>query len=144
MSSAKAQCYCGGVEIELDTSTAPDISTYCHCDDCRKAHASPLYQAVYNGDKNKVKILKGKSLIKEYRKEGAPLVRAFCTECGSRVYNDHDHIGMGVFPGMFSPALPDSHKPNLHFLVKEAIFPLDKLSDSLPRVNSVEEIQQQA
>eukprot|EP01059_Diplonema_ambulator_P001175 TRINITY_DN10925_c0_g2_i2.p2 TRINITY_DN10925_c0_g2~~TRINITY_DN10925_c0_g2_i2.p2 ORF type:complete len:146 (+),score=47.60 TRINITY_DN10925_c0_g2_i2:53-490(+) len=137
---ATTSCYCGGVRMELDVSEQPPIASYCHCDSCRKAHAAPMYQCVYV-DPSKMKILAGEELIKEYRKEGAPLIRAFCTECGSRVYNKHDVVGLGVFPGMFTPKLPESYDAKLHYREMEAVFPLEKLTDGLQRVNDKSEIK---
>ena len=40
-------CYCDTVRFSIAAGTQPVWAGYCHCQDCRKAHAATLYQAVY-------------------------------------------------------------------------------------------------
>jgi hypothetical protein len=40
-------CYCGEITFSIPANVEPHIATYCHCESCRRAHSSPLYQVVY-------------------------------------------------------------------------------------------------
>lgn len=50
-SEATAICRCGLVEISLSTET-PVLAGFCHCVDCRRAHAAPIYQFIYGATAN--------------------------------------------------------------------------------------------
>ena len=50
-SEATAICRCGQVEITLATET-PVLAGFCHCEDCRRAHAAPIYHYVYGASAN--------------------------------------------------------------------------------------------
>ena len=50
-SEATAICRCGQVEITLSTLT-PVLAGFCHCEDCRRAHAAPIYHYVYGASAN--------------------------------------------------------------------------------------------
>ena len=50
-SEATAICRCGQVEITLSTQT-PVLAGFCHCEDCRRAHAAPIYHYVYGSSAN--------------------------------------------------------------------------------------------
>jgi hypothetical protein len=82
-------CYCGGVsfEVEVSAEAPPIFRSYCHCDDCRRSHAAPLYQVVAV-DEDKFVVTQGDDLIKDapQKKEGGT-IRSFCGQCGTRIYN---------------------------------------------------------
>ena len=122
--------------MSYDSTVQHDLSTYCHCTDCRRAHAAPVYQVVYvknNDEKGAFKITKGKELITDFRKEGAAVVRAFCKTCGTRLYSNHDEWGMGMYPGLLDQPLPENMKPTLHYCIKETI--MGKIDDGLAKLN---------
>lgn len=48
---AIAKCYCGDVEIEVQTED-PISTGFCHCVGCRTAHAAPMYHVMYCGTGN--------------------------------------------------------------------------------------------
>ena len=50
-SEATAICRCGQVEITLSTQN-PVLAGFCHCEDCRRAHAAPIYHYVYGASAN--------------------------------------------------------------------------------------------
>ena len=43
---AVAKCYCGDVEIEVQTNN-PISTGFCHCVGCRTAHSAPMYHVMY-------------------------------------------------------------------------------------------------
>uniref|UniRef100_A0A7S4HQT3 CENP-V/GFA domain-containing protein n=1 Tax=Vannella robusta TaxID=1487602 RepID=A0A7S4HQT3_9EUKA len=140
----KARCYCGKIEWEVRLCK-PLMSGYCHCIDCRRAHASPMYSTVVVTADN-VQVTKGKELIKQYwmMPFGATTKctsRSFCSHCGTRVFNDiritelssHIPVGnyYGLFPGTFITQLPDVFKPTMHCFCKEAIVDLSTIKDGM-------------
>ncbi|KAJ9454125.1 hypothetical protein DIPPA_12199 [Diplonema papillatum] len=127
------RCYCGRVEFEYDTSKPIVQSAYCHCESCRAAHAAPLCQVIYVcRDGGAFRITSGEEHVKTFRKKGSPVARAFCTECGSRVYNDHDRTDIGLFPALLSEPLPESLRPTVHRCSSESILPCEDLADAIP------------
>lgn len=78
----KGSCLCGAIEYEVE----PDFSKVfnCHCLQCRKSHGAAFAtQAFAKGET--LKFLKGAEFLKEYTGHGG--VRAFCSNCGSRLMN---------------------------------------------------------
>ena len=45
-SEAQAMCICGAVRINIKTQS-PEMSAFCHCWSCRRAHSAPMYQVIY-------------------------------------------------------------------------------------------------
>ena len=45
-SEAQAMCICGAVKINIKTQS-PEMSTFCHCWSCRRAHSAPMYHVIY-------------------------------------------------------------------------------------------------
>ena len=133
-------CYCGEIRFTLDDCTKPEAAAYCHCVDCRKAHSSPLYQVVYVPEKS-FKITKGKDKVKEFKKKpGDTMVRAFCSCCGSRVFNKYPSFSeaRGVFPGLLEDysKLPKTHRPQVHFLPREGIIDPTCIRDGISQINT--------
>ena len=112
-STATAVCRCGQVEITLSTRT-PVLAGFCHCKDCRRSHAAPIYHFVYGGSANicaktgcpkegtfELMIKKGVNRLvdaKRHPDEGQfssfkknPIVggigRLFCKDCGVMMLN---------------------------------------------------------
>ena len=132
-------CYCGQFKFSIPLNLTPITSVYCHCDSCRRSHSCSLYSVIYI-DKNYFHILEGNSLIQEFRKEDANVIRSFCKNCGTRLYNKllHREGWIGVFPNLFSEEiqrqLPHHFKPTLHLHCNESIIDLEKFHDDLQRV----------
>lgn len=49
--TALSMCLCGAVEIVVRTDS-PVLSAFCHCQDCRRGHAAPMYQVLYCATSN--------------------------------------------------------------------------------------------
>jgi hypothetical protein len=75
-------CLCGGIKYEVEEM--PGRIYNCHCSQCRKSHGAAFAtQALAIG--KTLRILEGEELLKEYTGHGG--VRAFCSNCGSRLMN---------------------------------------------------------
>lgn len=139
------QCYCGGVRFSIVAGTRPFYAGYCHCRDCRQAHASPIYQYVYV-EKQYFRIIEGSELLKWYtRSESARerFKRFFCQNCGSKVYNylrteeDNKEVELyGTFPSLFDNqeiATNSTWSPQRHVRCAESIMDVSLIQDDLPR-----------
>ena len=83
------RCYCGRVRfaVDLDLIAACKtevVNAFCHCFDCRRAHAAPLYEVSYVPAAC-FTITDGAELVN--RNMG---VRAFCANCGSDLIGDFE------------------------------------------------------
>jgi hypothetical protein len=76
-------CLCGRVRYELAGGLGP--VTLCHCRYCRRAHGAP-FAALSLVPTTSLRFGKGADVIREVHTPGVG-VRAFCSECGSRLYN---------------------------------------------------------
>ena len=123
----RAQCLCGGIQIEITGKIGPVV--LCHCSRCRKASGSAFganadVRAAYWN-------LSGEEWVREF--ESSPGVfRAFCSRCGSPIYSrregepDAHRIRLGLLddePG---------RRPLAHFFVasKASWF---EITDDLPQ-----------
>ena len=75
-------CLCGGVRFEVDGELGPIV--YCHCEMCRRATGTAF--ATSASVRGAFRLVAGAELVSEYQSsEGS--YRAFCSRCGSPVYN---------------------------------------------------------
>ncbi|CAJ1421815.1 unnamed protein product [Effrenium voratum] len=124
--------YCRGVHYTVDAAVRPFISCICECDSCKRAHASPLYWAIYT--QGAVEVTKGKELVQKYCHEGN-LERSFCSRCGTKLWNrivGREEMGLGTFhPEFQGKGLPETFRPTIHFHSDESMLAsvgdLDKL-----------------
>jgi hypothetical protein len=134
-------CYCGQFEFLIPKDVTPYRSVFCHCDSCRRAHASPLYQVIYIPE-DQFRIVNGQEMVREYRKENSNVTRAFCKECGSRLFNKlhgPNRVGwLGFFPNLLDEHilknLPTNLLPTHHLHTGETILDLEKFHDELLRI----------
>ena len=104
------RCYCGDVQFSTIPGTRPIIAGYCHCRDCRQAHAAPVYQFVYL-DASRFEIVSGYDLLNSYVRDDSRrdrFKRYFYMRCGTRIYNywfyernNQNRILSGTFPSLF-------------------------------------------
>lgn len=78
----KGSCLCG--EVEYQVEEIPGKVFNCHCTQCRKSHGAAFATQAFT-DGSTLKFLKGEDKVKEYTGHGG--IRAFCSECGSRLMN---------------------------------------------------------
>jgi len=96
----KGSCLCGQVRYEIHGTPGP--ITHCHCQTCRKAHAS-AFSSVTSVKLADLKFTAGKDLLK-FHESSAGKKRYFCSSCGSQIYarrNDQNHyvLRMGTIDG---------------------------------------------
>lgn len=75
-------CLSGAVGFEVEE--IPSKVFNCHCTQCRKSHGAAFATQAF-ADGSTLKFVKGEDKVKEYSGHGG--VRAFCSECGSRLMN---------------------------------------------------------
>src|ERR1700676_4548536 len=96
MTTARVQCRCEAVEIELRSE--PIVQFYCHCDDCQAVHgAAYVPESVYPA--GAVKVLQGSPGM--WRLKRNP--RATCTACGTRLFIDVLSLGLRGVNGYLLP-----------------------------------------
>ena len=139
------RCYCGSVRFSIGAGTQPFYAGYCHCRDCRQAHAAPVYQYVYV-EKQHFRISEGSESLRWFTRSEAArgnFRRYFCVDCGGRVYNylrirkDSTEVELcGTFPSLFDDqrtATSSTWSPRKHVHCAESFLDLSTLQDSLPR-----------
>jgi len=117
----KARCYCG--QVEWNTTAKEGRAGYCHCADCRRAHAAPLYQVVYVRN-DTVRFDKGEELLKWHSTAPDVLKRYFCSNCGTRTHNISTRGGValtGLFASTFDDAKAPLFTPQAHANIGESI-----------------------
>ncbi|MEX2650002.1 MAG: GFA family protein [Alphaproteobacteria bacterium] len=148
----QGSCYCGSVRFSISAGANPYWAGYCHCRDCRQAHAAPLYQYVYVREPE-FRVIEGAHLLKwftrtESRKD--EFKRFFCTICGSKVYNflifedNGNKIELcGTFPSLFDnqeTATNSTWSPREHVYCAESIMNISSIQDDLPKADGFGEI----
>jgi hypothetical protein len=85
---AKAQCLCGGVEMEIDVPAF--WAWHDHSPSSRRAHgaAYATYVGCYKG---RCRVTKGEKLIASFADEEAGRVRRFCARCGTPLMYERSH-----------------------------------------------------
>lgn len=110
---ALSRCLCGAVEIRIETDR-PKMSAFCHCWNCRRGHAAPMYQVMYCATANidcktgeqkpgehEIQIVKGferligfpGGLANAFHKKSEDsdriggIGRLYCESCGTRMLN---------------------------------------------------------
>jgi hypothetical protein len=136
-------CYCESIKFEVRSDVEQTTAVYCHCESCRRAHAAPLYQVVYV-EEAAFRIIEGENLLKDFCKPSThvdgPIIRSFCSNCGSRICNrmpQKPQLGVGFFPALLCEKdqhnLPEAFKAKYHYLSHEATINLENMVDGLPR-----------
>lgn len=138
-------CYCEAVRFSIPAGTQPVWAGYCHCRDCRKAHAATLYQAVYV-EEAAFFITGGTELLRWYTRMESRRVhyqRYFCVQCGTKVFSKLETVKdgqdvkwIGTFPSLFEDqelALSGTWRPWQHIFSGESILDLSLLHDQLPK-----------
>jgi hypothetical protein len=82
----------------------PIKAAYCHCESCRRAHASPLYQCVYV-PATQFRIAHGAELVNNFTKPGAECTRSFCTHCRSKITIAYSTANTGFFPALLEECM---------------------------------------
>ncbi|MET0356503.1 MAG: GFA family protein [Cellvibrio sp.] len=76
------KCLCGNIEFEFDPMKR--VAMNCHCSRCRVSHGAAFATQLFSS-KSSLVFKKGREHIKEFESTGG--IRAFCSNCGSRLMN---------------------------------------------------------
>ena len=123
-------CLCGTVRYAYAGELGP--SSYCHCDDCRKATGGP-YTVGARAELDKLEFVSG--AVKEYTSvadSGKKITRAFCPDCGSPILTKADAApGLCWLKGGCLDH-PEQLTPRYHSWIDHAV-PWAFIEDNLPR-----------
>lgn len=75
-------CLCGAVRYELDAEVGALVN--CHCHFCRRAHGA-AFATTTPVARRALRLVAGADALREYETPAG--FRAFCSVCGSRLYN---------------------------------------------------------
>ncbi len=112
-------CLCGSVRYEYDGK--PGQSSYCHCDDCKRATGGPYTVGVLSEDA-KLRIVKG--AVKGYTTRGdsgRKITRQFCPDCGSPLFTRAEIEPGLVFIKAGSLDQPEQVKPSCQIWTDRAV-----------------------
>ena len=126
MSAHRGHCRCGGVVIHV--TGEPEISVYCHCDDCRRSAGAPLIAAV--GFERSVVAWEAQDTLARWK--NGSCTRLFCRHCGSPVAQEHESAPTRIFFNTAFMDEPALFPPTAHSFGPEQL-PWLGLSDDLPR-----------
>jgi len=82
LSKHKATCHCGAVELELSLPNGIEKPRRCDCSICRRKGAIVASVSI-----DRMRILKGSELLKQYQFNTNTAMHYFCSVCG--IYTHH-------------------------------------------------------
>lgn len=116
----RARCPCGHAHLKL--SSTPIVQLYCHCDDCRAAHAAAyVASAIYPA--TAVTVTHGQLHARILK----TTPRMACAVCGTHVFSELTDMGLRSVNGFLLP--PGSFQPQMHIQCQHAVLPV---CDELP------------
>ena len=128
-------CHCGSVRYTC--SGAPDLTFFCHCNDCQRTTGTPFsVELMISSDSFDVEGELGTYTV--LGDSGKQVHRYFCSKCGSGIYLEGDADPGFVF--LKVGTLDDASwvKPDMHIYTK-AKQPWMELGDELPRYEKAPE-----
>ncbi len=137
MISHRGHCRCEGVVISVQAE--PEISVYCHCDDCCRSSGAPVIASV--GMPRHSIVWEANESLAEFKK--GTCTRTFCNQCGTPVAQEHESAPNHIF---FYTALmddPENFPPTYHSFEGQQLDWLT-LSDDLERYETTKMIKVQA
>jgi len=126
MTQHRGHCRCEGVVVSV--SSEPEVSVYCHCDDCRRSSGAPLIAAV-GMPKSAIRWISDKTLA---RWKNDTCARLFCNYCGSPIAQEHESAPDKVFFNTAFMDNPERFPPTFHSFEAQQLSWLE-LTDDLPR-----------
>ena len=127
------QCLCGDITFQYDGPLGP--IALCHCSQCRLGHGS-AFSASAPVQRVRFRFLTGEDKVSEYQTSPGRH-RAFCSHCGSPLYNRSDAI-----PGILRLRLSLIREPldkgpaqHIHVASKADWY---EITDDLPRFDKTE------
>ncbi|MEM9332883.1 MAG: GFA family protein [Pseudomonadota bacterium] len=137
MSKHRGHCRCESVVISV--TSEPEVSVYCHCDDCRRSTGAPIIAAVG---------MPGVSVTWEARDTLTRYVhgtctRTFCNRCGTPIAQEHESAPHLIFFYTAFMDEPDKFPPTYHSFEGQQISWLH-LTDDLDRCDKTRVIEVQS
>lgn len=126
MNKHRGHCRCG--DIVVSVSSEPEVSVYCHCDDCRRSTGGPVIAAV-GMPKNEI-IWQSKETLGRY--VNGTCTRTFCKTCGSPIAQEHESAPELTFFYTAFMDEPEHFQPTFHSFESQQL-PWLELVDALPR-----------
>ncbi len=123
----RGHCRCRSVA--MIARAEPELSVYCHCDDCRRATGAPVLASV--GFPKVAITWEADGTLSRYREGTAS--RLFCSNCGSPVAQEHDSASHLTFFNTGFMDEPNGFPPTYHTFAGQKIEWLE-LHDDLPKV----------
>ena len=120
-------CVCGAIRYECNAD--PIVMFNCHCRDCQRLSGGPYTAVVYLP----AKALKIKGTPRYHNTESAAMgdhKRAFCPECGSRLFGGITDEGCGVTASSMDD--PSLFHPQFDIFTSDAQ-PWDHMDPKLPK-----------
>jgi hypothetical protein len=124
MSSYKAGCICGAVELEI--TGEPAVQALCHCSSCRGWLSAPVHAAALWPSPS-VKVTRGAGNMGLFKRTESSH-RQFCKSCGAAVLVGHPGIGMTDVPAGSVKGL--HYVPTVHVHYGEKVM---SIRDGLPK-----------
>lgn len=128
-------CHCGSVQYSF--TAAPELTFYCHCNDCQRTMGSPFsVELMVSSDSFEVQGDMGTYTV--VGDSGKPVHRHYCSRCASGIYLEGDADPGYVF--VKAGTLNDASwvKPEMH-IYTAAKQPWIELNDSLPKFDKAPE-----
>jgi hypothetical protein len=129
MASATGGCMCGAVRYELDA--APIFMGNCHCRDCQRANGA-AYNPAIGVPRSAMKVAGDVKYYESKTDSGNMTRRAFCPNCGSRLFSDPPFASDLMVIVASSLDDPSIFKPAMDIFTSSAQ-PWDNMDPSLPK-----------
>lgn len=120
MTELTATCRCGDAELRI--TSEPVVQLYCHCDDCRAAHAA-AYVAASIYPAAAVQVTRGKPVHAMVKR--TPRLR--CDACGTHLFAEIASVGLRSVNAFLLPS--GAFQPQMHIQCQHAVLPV---VDELP------------
>lgn len=133
----RGHCRCESVVISV--SAEPEVSVYCHCDDCCRSTGAPVIAAIGMPKR----AITWETEIKLGNYANGTCTRTFCTLCGTPVAQEHESAPDLMFFYTAFMDEPERFPPTFHSFEGQQIDWL-KLGDDLPRYTRTKVIEAQA
>jgi hypothetical protein len=121
-------CRCGAIRFEAHAD--PFYTSYCHCNDCRRATGAPV--AAFVGFRAEHAAFSGETPA-TYGK--APVKRSFCGKCGAPIAYFDTRLPDQIFMMLGAMDAPRNYPPSVQGYISEAL-PFFHIADDLPRMET--------
>ena len=122
-------CHCGAVRYTV--TKAPELTFYCHCNDCQRTSGSP-YSMELMVERDAVQFNGALSSYVVVGDSGSPVTRFFCPKCSSGMYLDCDADPDYLFLKVGSLDDASWVTPQMHIFTS-AKQPWVQIDDGLPQ-----------